>query len=61
MITFLNQGRFGAPVLAAVLMLAGCARSVRYAYHPPASAEGRVCISQCANARQQCRYLLEAG
>lgn len=50
-----------ASVLAAALVLAGCGPSVRYADHPPASAEGRVCISQCASARQQCRFLLDAG
>ena len=46
--------RLTAMLLAWVLLAAGCGPRIQYVYTPPASAEGRVCTSQCANAQQQC-------
>ena len=36
------------------LFLLGCGPHYQYAYTPPVSPEGRVCISQCLNGQQQC-------
>lgn len=43
------------------ILLAGCSNLFTHTvYHQPASAEGRVCTSQCYNAQQRCRNQLEA-
>lgn len=49
----MKKGRL-VSVVAALLLVAGCGPTIRYVYTPPASPEGRVCTSQCANAQQQC-------
>ena len=36
------------------LTLTACGPQIHYAYTPPASPEGMVCISQCANSQQMC-------
>lgn len=36
------------------LTLTACGPRINYAYTPPASPEGMVCISQCANSQQMC-------
>jgi len=43
-----------AILLAGILLAAGCGPTIRYVFTPPASPEGRVCTSQCANGQQQC-------
>ena len=50
-----------AVVLAWGVLAAGCGPTIRYVYTPPASPEGRVCTSQCANAQQQCRSQQDAS
>lgn len=35
-------------------LLVGCGPTINYVYTPPATPEGMVCISQCANSRQMC-------
>jgi hypothetical protein len=48
-------------ILASLLaVLAGCGPGIRYVFTPPASAEGRVCASQCLNGQQQCRMFLSS-
>ncbi len=41
-------------ILVATLLMAGCGPQIVYDYQAPASAEGRVCISQCNNQRNYC-------
>lgn len=56
----MNKYRMAA-LLVCVVLTAGCGPRIHYVYTPPASAEGRVCTSQCANAQQQCRSQQDAG
>jgi len=53
--------RLSAVLLAWVLLAAGCGPTIRYVFTPPASPEGRVCTSQCANAQQQCHSQQDAS
>ncbi len=40
-----------------VMLLTACNTLFTHTvYHQPASAEGRVCTSQCTNAQQQCQH-----
>jgi hypothetical protein len=55
-----KKSRFVA-VLVTALVVAGCGPTIRYVYTPPASPEGRVCTSQCANAQQQCHNQQDAA
>ena len=41
-------------VLALALLLAGCT-TIRYEYYPPASDEGRICVTHCAGVREMCQ------
>lgn len=53
-----NSARLsGLALVAMVLMLTGCGPTYKtlYDYQPPASAEGRTCISQCQVSRNYCR------
>lgn len=49
-----------AILLAVGLLASGCGPTIRYVYTPPASAEGRVCTSQCRNNLTQCVALQDA-
>ncbi len=40
-------------IVAAALLLAGCAKE--YAYIPPTDAEGRACVARCQTAQTDCR------
>ena len=43
------------PLLLAVLLtLTACGPTVRHVLVPPTSMEGRRCVAQCQNTRQQC-------
>lgn len=49
-----------AGYLVLVMLLTGCAEILTHTvYHQPLSAEGRVCTSQCFNAQQQCKSLMD--
>lgn len=41
-------------LLAMVLLATGC-KTVRYEMRPPASDAGRLCVTQCAAIREDCR------
>jgi hypothetical protein len=40
--------------ITACLLIAGCS-TVRYEYFPPASEQGRMCITHCQGIREMCR------
>ncbi|NBT45132.1 MAG: hypothetical protein EBT06_09445 [Gammaproteobacteria bacterium] len=41
-------------IFLAEFPLTGCGPAINYVFTPPASPEGMVCISQCANSQQMC-------
>ena len=49
---FINRQLF--PVLALSVLLAGCV-TTRYEYFPPASDQGRMCVTQCSGVRELCQ------
>lgn len=47
--------------LGVIGALTACGPKINYVFTPPASAEGRVCIAQCANSRQMCWSAGQSG
>ena len=41
-------------MLAPLFLLSAC-ETVRYEYTPPATADGKQCVVQCASVREMCR------
>lgn len=40
--------------LALCILLAACS-TTRYEYHPPATEQGRICVTHCAGVREMCQ------